>query len=528
MATAQMLREIEDDCPWLRTDFQAGLAALSESTAEQARRFAADMQVLAQLTAQVPRCPGDERGATPWTSFRREVAFARRLSDQGAAAEIAAAVALTTSMPVTLGLLSDGRITVPQARAFVTELHGQDDAVVAAVDAKLAERVAGLPLWRIRQEARRAVLTADPDVAARRTAESNDARSVCLQPEVDDQATVLINGPAVPITRWYGTLDERARALKAAGDPRTLDQLRFDLATSTYPCAVHAPAGSGDEAGGDPAADRAAAAAGLRPSFVEPASGDCRLSRPVQANITVPVETSLGLSNEPGWLDGYGWLSAPNCRLLLVDAELRRICVQSGTGQMVDVADRDVRPPPTFAGLRHALVDMVVEDIAMTDVASRIEDQHDPSPPLREFVELRDRFDDGPTGTRKRAGACELDHDTPFPQGPTAAWNLAARATRTHQLKHYGWTPLRTPTSTLWFTPAGQCVEVPRHQQSPPGIDREDGGDEPRLPDPDALATTDLAQLQPNTPEDVRLWLTGLPPDTTEWTWLHADDPLPF
>ena len=140
------------------------------------------------------------------------------------------------------------------------------------------------------------MLTADPDDAARRTAESNGARSVCLQPESDDQATVVISGPAVPVTRWYGTVDQRARTLKAAGDPRTLDQLRFDLATSSYPCAVHpradgtspsaqaagvlVAAGAGQVATGvDVTADQASVAAGLRPSFVEPArsTAGCRV-----------------------------------------------------------------------------------------------------------------------------------------------------------------------------------------------------------------------------------------------------------
>ena len=42
--------------------------------------------------------------------------------------------------------------------------------------------------------------------------------------------------------RWFGTLDQQARTLKQAGDPRTLDALRYDLATSTFPCTTHAPA----------------------------------------------------------------------------------------------------------------------------------------------------------------------------------------------------------------------------------------------------------------------------------------------
>lgn len=63
----------------------------------------------------------------------------------------------------------------------------------------------------------------------------------------------------------------------------------------------------------------------------------------MQARIGVPVETALGLSNEPAWLDGYGWISAPTARQLLVDAELRRVCSRSSTGELVDV-DGPVRP----------------------------------------------------------------------------------------------------------------------------------------------------------------------------------------
>jgi hypothetical protein len=530
MASASDLLELEALCPWERPDFREGLQSLRASTAESARRFAADMRVLAELAAQVPRCAFDERGATPWTSFRREVALARSLSDQGAAAEIRCARMLCAVLPRMRSLLESGDVTVQRARAFVDEVSCFDDELATLIDAELAQRAAGLPVWRIVQEVRRAALRLDAEAAALRTASKNAGRSVSLQPEADDQATVLVTGPAVPVTRWYASLDARARALRQAGDPRTLDNLRFDLATSTFPCATHAPA-DGNAADGPVGAaapaDGAAGAveAGLRPSFVESASTDCRLSRPVQASITVPVETALGLSNEPAWLDGYGWLSAPTTRLLLVDAELRQVCAQSSTGQLVDVAARDVRPPPTPAGVRASLLDMVLDPITLTGTGARREDQHDPSPPLRELVELRDGFCDGPTGTRASAKRCDADHEIPYPHGPTAAWNLVARSRRTHQLKHYGWTPLRTPTSIFWFSPAGQVVEVARHQQRPPGIDP-DPGRKAGLPDPDELTQLEQAQLQPPIEDDHRPWLPASERDTTSWGWL--DDHPPF
>ncbi len=537
MAKAADVRALEDGCPWEREDFRADLALLADGAAAASKQYAADVRVLARLTAQVPRCLADDTGATPWTSFRREVAVARRCTDRAAAADIRAAVRLTTVLPRSMELLEAGVMTVSRVKAIVAELEPHGDSIATAVDAELADHLATLHARRIAQEVRRAVLRLDPDAAAQRAAVKNASRGVALTPDVDDQASVVLFGPAVPLVRWFGTLDSQARGLKQNGDPRTLDALRFDLAASTFPCTAHAPADPTQPVPTQPVpTQRPAAAAqaqdilgqaGLRPAFVEAASSDCRRGRPVQATIVIPVETALGLSNEPGWLDGYGFFSAQASRLLLVDAELERACAQTGTGQLVDLADRSLRPPPTPAGIRAALTGMVLGHLEAGDVAARVEPQHDPSESLRAFVNLRDRGDDGPTGTRTTASRCQLDHDQPYPQGPTAAWNLVARATRTHQLKHYGWTPLRHPTGTTWISPAGQTIHVPNFTSPPPGIDRDprlgDDAGLPALPEPEELAAVDLAQLTAPTDDDQPPWVpTAERLQPTDWTWLDG------
>jgi hypothetical protein len=299
--------------------------------------------------------------------------------------------------------------------------------------------------------------------------------------------------------------------------------LRFDLATSTFPCLTHPPAdpsappalfgqahptrtsapaaadAADDAVGDDAAAAWSAAAAGLRLSGVEAASTDCRMTRPVQVTVTVPVETALGLSNEPGWLDGYGWIDAPATRLLLPDAQLRQVSIDGRTGQVVDVAARDVRPPPTPTGVREALLAMTTEPTVMTDTAWRTERDHDPSQPLRDFTAVRDRSCDGPTQPRTPASRCDLDHDRAFPHGPTAAWNLVSRSRRAHQLKHAGWHPVRTETGTTWTSPTGQVVRVPAHRRPAPGIDVDLTGRPVRLPDPDRLHAVDTDQHTPVT-----------------------------
>ena len=538
MTRAEDLAALEASVPWADCGWRADLAALRETTAAAAVAHAAQVRLLARLVARVPRCAGDDRGATPWTSFRQEVAVARQVSARAAAALVREAVALTTTMPTTLALLERGAITVERATTFVRELEPYDDAVVSRLDADLAERVAGLAAWRSAQEVRRAAQLLDPEAGAQRVAVKNASRGVLLTPDADDQASVTITGPAVPLHRWYATIDQRARTLKAAGDPRGLDALRFDLTTSTLPCAVHPPTDQSlspdqaHQADHPTSATRGSAGAGagvgeggLRPSFVEAAAGDCRMSRPVQAHVVVPVETALGLSNEPAWLDGHGWISAPTTRLLLVDAELKRVCAQTGTGELVDVATRWHRPPPTPAGVRAGLLELVVDDAVLSGAGDRDEPQHDPTEGLREFVELRDRSCDGPTGQQTPARSCDLDHHEPYPHGPTAAWNLTARARRTHGLKHYGWIPVRTPTATVWTSPSGQLVLVPRHVSPPPGIDAgRDDKDQPALPDPTELDLLDRGQLDEPS-DDGPPWLPASEQaQPVPWTWLD-DNP---
>src|SRR5688500_11568287 len=104
MADRDDVRALEALTPWERPAFRADLALLSSSVADAARAFAADAQVLSRLASQVPRCANDESGATPWTSFRQEVAVARQVSGQAAAAELRTALRLTSVLPQTLHL----------------------------------------------------------------------------------------------------------------------------------------------------------------------------------------------------------------------------------------------------------------------------------------------------------------------------------------------------------------------------------------------------------------------------------------
>jgi hypothetical protein len=187
-------------------------------------------------------------------------------------------------------------------------------------------------------------------------------------------------------------------------------------------------------------------------------------------------------------------------RRLLAHAELRKACVDVSTGRLLSLAGSVERPAVDDPQeLRSALAAMVLTETVVTpdDPAVRAESQHDPSDPLRRFVVARDAGCDGP-GCSVPAGRCDLDHEEPWPAGPTSAGNLAARSERCHQAKHAGWSAeRRSDGSTLWTSPGGRrYVVLPRHGP-PPGV-----APGRRLLAADDLAALDAALLRPEWPAE--------------------------
>lgn len=304
MPSRKDLDELHALTAWDNLNFRAGLRRLEDGTRRDAQAFAADMCELAKLIEGIPRLDGDERGASPWTSLRREVAVARRCSDRAAARDIDLAVQLCRSMQNTLRLLEQGVLPVVRAKALLAACAHTTDEITLEIDLELAERAAGLPPWRITQEVRRTILELDADAAANRQARATASRGVAFEALEDGQAVIEISGPALPAARFYRTLDARARALKAEGDERTIDNLRFDLVTATYPCAGHSPSQP-------PAADEAAP--GQRPpgqttpgqttpdqtTRGQRPPGQARTGRDRPGTRTVPSRGSTGATMRP-------------------------------------------------------------------------------------------------------------------------------------------------------------------------------------------------------------------------------------
>jgi hypothetical protein len=237
--------------------------------------------------------------------------------------------------------------------------HLRPDGVVACSHRQLRNRLAYvIKLLR----------AADAEASFRAAHENRDA---VVSDGEDGMSWLTLGGTTDRVQLAAHRLDLSARAARAAGDPRTLQQLRTDLALELL-------------IGGS------VADAPLP-----------RFARPV-VNLTVPIQTVMGLSDHPGVLTGGQVIPAGLARL---------IAQQPGATwhrMLTDPAGRAVE----LATERYAPTRAIWEQV----------------------VSLR------PTCFRpqcdRASTTCDLDHRVPWPAGPTATGNLWPACRADHRVKH--------------------------------------------------------------------------------------------
>jgi hypothetical protein len=290
----------------------------------------------------------------------------------------------------------------------------------------------------------RALLAIDPQDAAIRLPQAIARRHVCHPRRLPDgMAGLWAVLPAVDAARIDATLEATARAARALGDPRTLDQLRADTLTDLASGqALLAGAGL---TGAVPEALPLAGAVpevalpetaddGTAPVAYEPPPGrrapGIRVPK-VRIDVTVALSTLLGLDDMPGELAGLGPIPAEQARALAAGGIWRRIVTDPLTGAVLDVGRTRYRPPA----------------------------------PMAEHVMARDQVCAAP-GCSVPAHRCDLDHTTEYhgipangaPQrGKTSADNLGPLSDWCHRLKTDGGFTLHqvAPGAFVWHTPAG-------------------------------------------------------------------------
>lgn len=251
---------------------------------------------------------------------------------------------------------------IAESRALAEELPATRDALHKGEISYRHEYKARLLRERLHPET----------LTARHTASIADRR-VIFQPEADGMASLLVYDTADNVRSAYLRITDAALSLQGPNEPRTLTQLRADVLSDLLLGGV-TPSGIGK---------------GIRAT----------------ANVTVPVLTLLGLSEEAGHLEGYG----------PIDPE---------TGVVLSVGRDSYKVPKA----------------------------------LKRWLRIRDETCRFP-GCNQAAGHSDLDHSLDWQfQGLTAHDNLAHLCPGCHALKsETGWSLKHLADGRLeWTSPAGR------------------------------------------------------------------------
>ncbi|MBK5307396.1 MAG: hypothetical protein JJD92_11975 [Frankiaceae bacterium] len=218
---------------------------------------------------------------------------------------------------------------------------------------------------------------------------------------------------------------------------------------------------------------------------------------PCGANVFVHVrlDSALGESSDPADLVGHGPIDAAALQdILLADPVLHLVWTDSN-GVPMAVDDRTWRPgrgDPT--ALHEALRDIATGPPPDTTHPRHLDD-HQPAPSPADAADparppktgprvlcrphLADTGAYRPTERQKRllraraprcewpgcgrrasravAAGCDLDHDRPWPFGPTCACNLGPLCRRHHRIKQLGWIKHRRADGSIrWTSPTGR------------------------------------------------------------------------
>jgi hypothetical protein len=362
-----------------------GLARLAAIRKARAHLDGQEAAILADLAA-LPDAAGKE-----W--IREDVAVAMHLPPMTAHKRLHGAAELQRRLPDTVAAMQRGVLNRYFADKILDATEGMDDLTTGKVEARVLERAGTQTLTQFSRTLRRAVIANDRRDADDLADKAREQRHFEIRPCDHAMGDLRVHAPLEQLYAIRDKADALADDWKKNGDDRTADQRRVDAL-------VHLCLGDPTNGGGVKA----------------------------QVNITMPLATLLGVSDEAGDLDGEP-LPAALARAMAADpsATWRRI-VTDPVGQVLDVGRTS----------------------------------YEPTAAIRRHVTFRDptcRF----PGCGRRAKNCELDHVIDWDLGgPTADWNLAPLCPRHHHLKHEtGWSIERTDDGWVrWFTPYGEIIDV--------------------------------------------------------------------
>ena len=252
----------------------------------------------------------DEPRARRGRGIPSQVALARRISPARAQQLVGFATVVRREMPCTDTALRTGRITERAALALVQETACLELPARAEVDRRIAGDGDAVELMSEKQvigTARAMVAELDPAAVAERRRRAEAERRVTTKPAPDTMMwlttlTTVKDGVSV-----YAVLRREADRLRAAGDPRSRDQIMTDTLR-----------------------DRVLGAEGSASAL------------PLMINVIVPDSVLLGDDDGVGWVQDYGPVPGDLLREWIaqnaedgVEQFVRRLYASPQTGELV-------------------------------------------------------------------------------------------------------------------------------------------------------------------------------------------------
>jgi hypothetical protein len=391
-----------------------------------------------------------------------EVAAALTLTGRAADTCLGVALDLAVRLPGTARALDEGIIDRPKARLIAEATRILTDEHAGQVEARILPAAGKQTTGQLRAAVARAILAVDPDAATRRREEAQqDPRVRRWQEDAGTAALAGYGLPPADVLAADQRITARARALRDAGLPGTLDQLRARAYLDALLGQDSTPLTEPDQ----PARSSATPAPpGVRDPASSPgpsAPDDQRLA--ARVNLTVPLLTHLGLAAEPGLVAGFGPVDPSLARDLAGRAAAHpasRFCltITGSGGQPIGHGCVPGRPPDlSRAGSPGFTV--TISPLALGDCEHRHQEAgYQPSRSLQHLIWARTPTCAAP-GCRHPAARCDLDHTKPYDRGGrTCECNLAPLCRHHHRCKQSeGWQlDQPAPGVMRWITPAGR------------------------------------------------------------------------
>lgn len=284
---------------------------------------------------------------------------------------------MRSTLPACWARFREGDLSAAHARV-VTELAAPLGAAERAEFDSAAAGAAEQSPARFRARMRALAARLDSAHLAERHARARDDRRVWVEHTADGMAWLSALLPTDDAHRVFAAVDQLAGHIVSAEDePRTRAQARADVLVDLVAGRLGSPAGTG-------------------------APSDGR-STSVSVAVTVPVLTLLGVSEEPGTLDGIHPIDAETARRLAAHApSFTRLLTHPVSGAVLAVDRGTYRVP--------------------RDLRRWVQALH----PTCTFA-----------GCGRRTRDCDLDHIEPHGRGgPTSAANLAPLCRHHHRVRH--------------------------------------------------------------------------------------------